>query len=291
MLLPDDSADPALDPRVATDCEDWETTPIIAVLAFFFLPIIGLCLRFVVVLLTDASIENGMPVGKSESPHAWNGIPISMPICLPMGTAIGLAIAFAVVQLRLTAIVILFLATTLGWLISSSAWSQYVATSGRDFAEKMLFYPPIALVVISGLVGGVMAMLLVLGVLNTQERDNIEKLRDNLPRDSLPYDVALFLLISILAILTPTAIVVLCQLGGGTVRFADFVSYQLNYFHYNVLFQIEALLITFGLAFYLLFYSQLRGRRWLTLVVLVMHIPFAFVLVYIRNLGGLHWWN
>lgn len=160
-------------PVIRLDEEDEvrQPHPFVALASFLFLPVIGLCFGFFVMLVTDLYIKSQIPVGTSVRQHAMEGIVVSMPICLLMGVAIGVALAFAAVRFRLIAVGILLLATVAGGVVTMNSWSHYVAVNGRDPSEKLLYYPPIVLVVISCLMACTLGLLLALRALRTNELD------------------------------------------------------------------------------------------------------------------------
>ena len=170
MKLQLENADPPLATGFVDD-QIHELPRVVAVCSFLFLPVIGLCFGLLVMLLTDRFIESRIPVGTSVRSHAMEGLFTTMPICLLLGAAIGVAVACIIVRLRLVAVGILCLASTLGWFVTSSAWSQYVATNGRDVSEELLYYPPIVLIAISCLLASLIVVLLVLGVLRSDETE------------------------------------------------------------------------------------------------------------------------
>lgn len=78
---------------------------------------------------------------------------ISLPLCTLLGAAVGFGFAFLTVGRKRTASLLLLTTAICGTLVVAGMWIVQIADYGGDPAERVLFWPPMAISVIAALGG------------------------------------------------------------------------------------------------------------------------------------------
>lgn len=96
---------------------------------------------------------NSIPVREFNLSYGQQGGLVSLPLCTVVGLGIGVAMFLAFLRRRLVSSLLLLFVAGLGMAVNLSLWNQQVAQSGRDRSEATLYHPPLALCLLSLLLG------------------------------------------------------------------------------------------------------------------------------------------
>lgn len=126
--------------------------------AFVLLPILFGITGFAGYIALALSLERQPSQNEPMLSHGQQAALISLPICTIIAASAGLALAFAYAGRHVTSIVLLFITSLVGWLVTRSLWNAQIAQYGRDPSEAVLYYPP------SGYAAGTACLAMLLAI-------------------------------------------------------------------------------------------------------------------------------